>query len=487
MDNCQLAWLDRRDEIHPISKEKIRKNVDSTVLMGEAALRKAERFATQCCGVTPNRTPPNTSTDKPDRLENTLKPDGCLKRDMTLEEARTWLRKFDKWFEWNAPVLAKKNQDMQRAILENYLDDRMLSRMKTDATVKPDTPIRGPNGLLEKLALYYTDDVPMTIRRHNFTSCMQERGEQFLTWWERKMQRGQECSQGSMTPKDWLQQELIRCVYDTELQRKLLQERDPTLEGLIKIGTLHQNADSAQVALKREPMEDIRRTTDREPHSQTPSDDEDRHSNETYEHKANRISDYKKENRSRWNNQQSNNRPPSTRQGPPLPCSGCGARGDRMHVRDDCPARNITCFLCGRTGHFKSVCRSTQRQQNPPRYNDTRQPYHPAPPSYPPPSYSFSQKMVRVNEVREGQQPDPTPMMKNIVIIPHEGGQPFEYIACPDTGCTKTIIARNLAIRKGMPQWLMWVRKRCISLLSTITLTSGLSPTLMRPTSKDSH
>ena len=41
-------------------------------------------------------------------------------------------------------------------------------------------------------------------------------------------------------------------------------------------------------------------------------------------------------------------------------------------------------------------------------------------------------------------------MMKNIVIIPHEGGQPFEYIACPDTGCTKTIIARNLAIRKGM-------------------------------------
>ena len=90
MDDCKLAWLDKRDEIHPISKEKIRKNVDSTVLMGEAALRKAERFTTQC-GVTPNRTPPNTSMDKPDRLENTLKPDGCLKRDMTLEEARTWL------------------------------------------------------------------------------------------------------------------------------------------------------------------------------------------------------------------------------------------------------------------------------------------------------------------------------------------------------------------------------------------------------------
>ena len=57
--------------------------------------------------------------------------------------------------------------------------------------------------------------------------------------------------------------------------------------------------------------------------------------------------------------------------------------------------------------------------------------------------------MVRVNEVREGQA-DPTPMMQDIVVIPHEGGQPFEFEACPDTGCTKTIIARNLAIRKGM-------------------------------------
>ena len=50
---------------------------------------------------------------------------------------------------------------------------------------------------------------------------------------------------------------------------------------------------------------------------------------------------------------------------------------------------------------------------------------------------------------RKGQA-DPTRMMQNIIVIPHEGGQPFEFEACPDTGCTKTIIPRNLAIRKGM-------------------------------------
>ena len=70
MDNCQLTWLDRRDEIHPISREKIRKLVDSTVHMGEAALRKAERFVAERDAS--NRKPPKTPTmDKPDRLDNT--------------------------------------------------------------------------------------------------------------------------------------------------------------------------------------------------------------------------------------------------------------------------------------------------------------------------------------------------------------------------------------------------------------------------------
>ena len=50
-----------------------------------------------------------------------------------------------------------------------------------------------------------------------------------MAWWERKLQKGQECSHTDMTPNDWLQLELLRNVYDSELQRKLLQEREPKL------------------------------------------------------------------------------------------------------------------------------------------------------------------------------------------------------------------------------------------------------------------
>ena len=61
------------------------------------------------------------------------------------------------------------------------------------------------------------------------------------------------------TPIDWLQLELLRNVYDSELQRKLLEVREPKLEKLIKIATLWQQADSAQVAMGKEASEDVRR------------------------------------------------------------------------------------------------------------------------------------------------------------------------------------------------------------------------------------
>ena len=127
------------------------------------------------------------------------------------------------------------------------------------------------------------------------------------------------------------------------------------MEDLINIATLYQNADSAQVAMAKEPMEDVQRTTDREPPppSQIPSDDEDRRSDRSYNHEEKRISDYKKENKSRWNNQHSNIRPPSTRQGPPSQCGGCGAQGDRMHPRDHCPCAKPRMFPMWKNGSLQ--------------------------------------------------------------------------------------------------------------------------------------
>ena len=71
-----------------------------------------------------------------------------------------------------------------------------------------------------------------------------------MAWWERKLQKGQECSHTDMAPNDWLQLELLRNVYDSKLQRKLLEVREPKLEELLKIATLWQQADSAQTSIR---------------------------------------------------------------------------------------------------------------------------------------------------------------------------------------------------------------------------------------------
>ena len=156
-------------------------------------MRKAERFVV--LSTRPRslaRPPTEPPADKLDRLDNTLKPDGNLRRTMTHEEARIWLRKFDQWFKWNTNILQKKGLVAQRVLLENFLDDRMLSKIQSDGKIDENTPVQGPNGLLKRLESYYTDDLPIIIRRHNFISCKQERGEKFMAWWEHKRQKGQE-------------------------------------------------------------------------------------------------------------------------------------------------------------------------------------------------------------------------------------------------------------------------------------------------------
>ena len=40
------------------------------------------------------------------------------------------------------------------------------------------------------------------------------------------------------------------------------------------------------------------------------------------------------------------------------PCYNCGGK---CHIRQLCSANNITCFLCGRNGHFQTVCLSAHQ------------------------------------------------------------------------------------------------------------------------------
>ena len=155
-----------------------------------------------------------------------------------------------------------------------------------------------------------------------------------------------------MTTKDWLQQELLRGVNDPGLQRRLLQEINPNLEDLINNATLWH----AQQSFGAEPTEYVRQgvtEADLPPHEEEGEEFSD-------DYEVRWLSEYKKEGKSNWRSQQGSDRR-QARQSPPTQCGGCGAQGERIHPRVQCPARGLTCFQCGKTGHYRSVCRSPQR------------------------------------------------------------------------------------------------------------------------------
>ena len=67
------------------------------------------------------------------------------------------------------------------------------------------------------------------------------------------MKKGHECALKTMTPNNWLELELLWGINDQRLQKRLLQERNPTLKDMVLIATAWQSVESmAQLCFGRE-------------------------------------------------------------------------------------------------------------------------------------------------------------------------------------------------------------------------------------------
>ena len=64
-----------------------------------------------------------------------------------------------------------------------------------------------------------------------------------MTWWERKMTKAQEGMIMTMTAENWLELELVRGLSGQSLQKRILQERNPTLREMVSIATLWQSTE----------------------------------------------------------------------------------------------------------------------------------------------------------------------------------------------------------------------------------------------------
>lgn len=308
---------------------------------------------------------------------------------MTLEEAENWLAKFEAWFKWNKEILNRKGLQTQRILLENFLDERMIYKLRTDDTVTSDTPIRGKGGLIKKLASYYTDDYPMIIRRHAFTTCKQLRGEDFMTWWERKMRKAHECALTTMTPDNWLELELLRGINDQNLQKRLLQEKNPALKDMVSIATAWQSAESlAQLGFRKEAHD----------HTWPKQDDESVGEMEE-------MMDFGYE------------KTPNHKKGPTI--GNFTYNGRQLYTEPTTPT------TCEKRGTAKGPMEESDEEAD-------------------------DCQLYENNNYAKVEPANHTPRINNVKVIPSNGGHPFKFTMCPDTGCTATLVANNIAKRQRM-------------------------------------
>ena len=310
---------------------------------------------------------------------------------MTLEESTIRLKKFEAYLTWNKKALEKKSITDLRHLLESCLDASLGSKLEMDDTVSDMTKVQGEDGCLAKLKNYFLDDYPLMMRRHQFQECVQAPGESFKTWWDRTKAKAMECALETMSKDDMLMLQLIRGMIDSMLRKRLLQEKDPTMAKLVGIAEQWQVADNMQAVLGFD--------------------------GDSYVRKA--SSEYRNQKNEKWRSDSQ----PSDRQKSLDECSHCGVRGDRMHNRDACPAKDKNRYNCGTVGHFRWVCRK--------------------------PKKTARTSLVRVAETHGGGS-DPTPMMRGVKVTLRDGGAPFVFNMCPDTGCTQTLVSEDVVSRQGL-------------------------------------
>ena len=137
------------------------------------------------------------------------------------------------------------------------------------------------------------------------------------------------CSFGDLT-SSLIKDRVIAGMQNNSTRQKLLSERRLTLEKCLEIARSYEATRIRMKAMQENGDKDT----------------------------VNRVHKYKKGNRSRKNQGQSNIENKSEQKGSFQKCYFCGRD---YHKRELCPAKNVTCNNCTRKGHFKAVCKSSKK------------------------------------------------------------------------------------------------------------------------------
>ena len=339
-----------------------------------------------------------TVASKTLKLETGFKPPILLASN-NLEEFNSWQKTFLAHVDQNKAYLTASTQNIRRTFVTSLLDSRLNSALDTDSSVTEDMPIVGRNddekSLLSWIKKYFLRHLPLFIRRFEYSNCKQEKKESFDDWWTRKLTKAKECDLAKVNLESIQITELICGTSNRKLREDCLRLQDPKLEDLVALGRQYDTAAKVQ---KNNFGEEVN---------------------------VNKTSDYKRNKNESW----SKNKADTTGMGSSkVKCKHCGGTPCWKQGPDKvCKAKGMECFSCGKKGHLKPACTEKSKR-------------------------AVVSKTVRINHVvakkivEDDCEATPTCRM---AFKTNEGRKFFKEVL-PDTGCSQTIIAKDLVCTNNM-------------------------------------
>ena len=198
---------------------------------------------------------------------------------------------------------------------------------------------------LEKRNEYFQPKRNIPYERHVFRQISQQTDESMDVFVTRLRTASKTCNFGDQTEEAIRDQAIDKCN-SIELRHRLLRENEIDLAKLLTISRAFE-----QSHFQAQEMEQF---------SAQPDSINAIHPRQQTGVYRREMASSSSDGRSSLPNNQAHG-PPKWRS---QPCYCCGSQGHRAKdIR--CPANGKTCRSCGKIGHFTSVCRSTQKPQNP--------------------------------------------------------------------------------------------------------------------------
>ena len=329
------------------------------------------------------------------RLDKTLKP-FVLRKSHSPTDLRLWIKQVYEYLESGdigaTDNLSEEELKAQRTHLSRCLNVELLKML--EQRTKPNMPVFGTDGCIETIGKVFAVLYPIFYRRMALFQMKQD-GENNTSYLERIHRNSLEAEFDTLDREGFCLLHFAVTLEDEKLREKIIAMENPTYA---KATCLVAKYDATQVSTK---------------------------AIKSY-HSPDIIAAYgtnKKENRRNGNRFQSGKPNISYRK----PCERCGRTN---HDSSQCGVltKGISCKACGKRGHLATVCRSLPMKAFEPT-NDEENENH---------DDQYNHDVIH---------PEVTPRLK--VKISHDEGN-FSFRAFPDSGGCITMIATNLAKKKGI-------------------------------------